>query len=85
MERQLVAAHGKSERARSHLPFLRSFALYHLSVNRQIEGEEVSVELGREQCRILVALLGGAELMQRPREDWQLDGREVAFSALQPL
>ncbi|MFT2722241.1 hypothetical protein ACMT4L_19825 [Deinococcus sp. A31D244] len=54
-------------------------------MNRQINREEVSVELGREQWRILVALLGGAELMQRPGEDWLLDGKEVAFSDLQPL
>ncbi|MGM9319445.1 hypothetical protein [Deinococcus aquaticus] len=54
-------------------------------MNRQIEREEVSVELGRRQWRTLVALLGSAELMQRPGEDWLLDGREVAFSDLQPL
>ena len=71
--------------APSHLPFPRLPALYHLSVNRQIERKEVSVELGRKQWRILVALLGGAELMQRPGEDWLLDGKEVAFSDLQPL
>lgn len=72
-------------RARSHLSFRRSPALYHLSVNRQIDREEVSVELGREQWRILAALLDGAELTQLPGEDWLLDGREVAFSDLQPL
>ena len=41
--------------------------------------------LDGEQRRILAALLEGAELLQRPGKDWLLDGRQVAFSDLEPL
>ncbi|GGR60301.1 hypothetical protein GCM10008959_22710 [Deinococcus seoulensis] len=35
--------------------------------------------------RILAAMLNGTELLQRPGEDWELDGQRVPFSDLQVL
>ena len=54
-------------------------------MNRDIGRDAALAKLSGEQWRILVALVGGAELLQRPGQDWLLDGQQIAFGDLQPL
>ena len=68
-----------------HLYFLWLPTLYHQSVNRDIGMEAAVAKLSGEQWRILAALVGGAELLQRPGQDWLLNEQQIAFSDLQPL
>lgn len=68
-----------------HLYFPWSPTLYHQSVNRDIGRDAALAKLSGEQWRILVALVDGAELLQRPGQDWLLDGQQIAFGDLQPL